>query len=405
MGKRILYITYLGILEPIPQSQVLPYLFELSKHFKIHLLSFEKAKILRNNRTQIKLTKERLSQKGIDWIMLYYHKRPLVLSSLFDIFIGMIVSLFLIYRFKISIIHARSNIPIAIGYALKTLLPIKLLYDRRGIMGEDHTEHSGWKKGGYLYRTAIWFEAKALKKSNAIVVLTKRMNLQLKNNLNSYKNILIRTIPCCVNLELFCYRDNRTLKERLDLSKKFVLIYSGSLGTYNLLDEMLDFFKEMLQLIPNAHFVILSQNKDTVFNLIMKRKDLDRNKIMLTDVFQEELPVFLSMADAGLVFRRTSPTAIAASPTKFAEYLACGLPVISTPEIGDLEEIINTHKVGVVLAGYGKNEYKQAINKLLGLLKEGDILKERCRKVAESIFSLNGGVKAYSDIYNYLISN
>ena len=46
-NPRVLYITYLGILEPIPQSQVLPYIFKLSEIATIHLLSFEKKELLK----------------------------------------------------------------------------------------------------------------------------------------------------------------------------------------------------------------------------------------------------------------------------------------------------------------------------------------------------------------------
>lgn len=402
---KVLYITYLGLLEPIPKSQVLPYLLQLSRDVKIHLLSFEKKGLERRESDEFKRTKNRLWENGIIWHKLTYHKYPLILSSFLDIFLGIIVSLFIIIRYRIPIIHARSNIPISIGYVLKSLVPIKLLYDRRGIMGEDHIEHSGWKKGGYLHRLATWFEKKAITKSDAIVVLTQKANDQLRRSLNSRKDALIKTIPCCANLELFkCADDNQDLKNKMGLSEKFVLIYSGSVGTYNLLNEMFDFFKEALELIPNAHFLILTQHKDTVVSLFKKREDIDTGKVTVSYAPQEKLPHFLLAGDVGLVFRRTSPTAIAASPTKFGEYLACGLPVISTPQIGDLEEIIKSNKIGVVLGGYGKTNYKEAISKLLSLLEGREAVRRRCRKTAEEIFSLDRGARTYLSVYNQLIS-
>lgn len=402
---RVLYITYLGILEPIPKSQVLPYLFELSKGVKIHLLSFEKAELLRRQPDEFRRIKDSLREKGIKWHRLNYHKYPLILSSFFDIFLGIIVSLYLIAFYRIKIIHARSNIPIAIGHVLKSVVPVRLLYDRRGIMGEDHTEHSGWKKGGYLYRLATWFEKRAIRESDAIVVLTHKVNTLLRESINSDKDILIKTIPCCIDLNLFKYADSQNLKDEIGLSGKFVLIYSGSVGTYNLLNEMFDLFKEALKLIPNAHFLILTQNKDMVVGLMTQREDIDKNKVTVTYAPHERLHSFLSIGDVGLVFRRTSPTAIAASPTKFGEYLACGLPVVSTPQIGDLEEIINVNRIGVVLGGYEKTHYREAIDRLLPLLEEKNAIRSRCRKVAEEIYSLDRGAKAYLDTYNNLVSS
>ena len=167
---------------------------------------------------------------------------------------------------------------------------------------------------------------------------------------------------------------------------------------------MFDFFKEALNLIPSAHFLILTQNKDAVSDLIKRRTDIEKNRVTVSYVPQEKLPSVLSIGDAGLVFRRTSPTAIAASPTKFGEYLACGLPIVSTPQIGDLEDIIDSNNIGVVLSGYTQDDYKEAINNLLLLLREKEEVKRRCRKTAEEIFSLEHGARTYLGIYNRLIN-
>ncbi|MDP2943348.1 MAG: hypothetical protein Q8O36_07605, partial [Candidatus Omnitrophota bacterium] len=86
----------------------------------------------------------------------------------------------------------------------------------------------------------------AIRKSDAIVVLTQRANDQLRKSVNYSSNISIDTIPCCVDLQLFKLADNQNLKDEIGLSDKFVFVYSGSVGTYNLLDEMFDFFKEAL---------------------------------------------------------------------------------------------------------------------------------------------------------------
>jgi len=40
--KRVLYISYDGLMEPLGESQVLSYLKGLSKSYQIYLLSFEK---------------------------------------------------------------------------------------------------------------------------------------------------------------------------------------------------------------------------------------------------------------------------------------------------------------------------------------------------------------------------
>lgn len=402
LKPKVLYITYLGLLEPISRSQIIPYLLELSKDVQVYILSFEKRKILANKQNEQEQIRDKLIQSGIIWHQLMYHKYPLVLSSFFDIFIGIFFSLCVIIRHKIQIIHARSNIPVAIGWIIKLFMPVKLLYDRRGIMADEYIENSGWRKGGYLYRIAVWFEKCVIRKSDAVVVLTDRMNGRLRNNADFNKGVLIKTIPCCVDLELFKHIDSQEVKDKLGLAEKFVFVYSGSLGTYNLVDEMLDFFKIVLEHISNAHFLILTHTPEPAIQAYNK-KGIDPKRITLTFASREELPRFLSLADFAMIFRQPTVTAQAASPTKFAEYLACGIPVVCGPGIGDLEEIIKQRNIGIIFNNYNKSEYEIVLQRLATLKQGRKDLGKRCRATAKQLFSLEGGASTYLHIYRELV--
>ena len=402
-GKNnILYISYLGMSEAIPKSQVLPYLLRLAEDYNIHLLSFEKKELIKNNYAEFKNLERQLKENGITWHKLRYHKNPKIVSSFFDIFIGTVYAFYIIIRYRVSIVHARSNVPIAVGFILKMFTRIKLLYDRRGIMAKDHIEHSAWKENGWLYRLAIYFENMAIKKSDAIVVLSEKMNSYLKDRFKN--NNLITTVPCCIDINKFQYSHNARaeLRNKLGLGQKFILVYSGSVGTYNLLDEMFDFFKVLRAFIADSHFLILTQNKDVVSSLLSKRNDIASGQVTVMSVPSDDMPLYLSAADAALAFRRDSPTAIAASPTKLGEYLACGLPVVSMSKIGDVSEILTANKIGITMESYNEDEYKKAISGLFVLFKEEKTLRQRCRKFAEDLFSLERGVSLYRQIYDSL---
>jgi glycosyltransferase involved in cell wall biosynthesis len=401
--KKVLYITYLGLLEPIPNSQVLPYLLGLAKETQIYLLSYEKKDMLERKPAELDNLRKKLSNAGIIWYRLNYHKRPLVFSSFFDICLGIFASLFIVIRHKTFIIHARANIPIAVAFILKLFLPIKIIYDRRGMMGDEHVEHSGWKSGGLLHNAAVRFERIAMSLSDVIVVLTEKMNTQLRRSLRPADKPRIKTIPCCVEPRFLNHCPDSTLRRRLGLSDDcLILVYSGSLGTYNLLDEMLDFFKILLGFAGQAHFLILTQNDKIARAVLAKRQDLETGSISVYSVSYEELPSWLGVADAGIIFRRHSPTAIAASPTKFSAYLACGIPVIAAAWIGDLSEVIMSRDIGVVISDYDRESYISAAKNLIQLLKDKENLKIRCRRTAEEIFPLARGIRVYSQIYNSL---
>ena len=85
----ILYITYDGLLEPLGQSQVLAYQEKLSEQFNIVLFSYEKPSDLKKSDLFLQI-KERISQSSIKWIFRRYHKSPSLISTFYDLAIGII---------------------------------------------------------------------------------------------------------------------------------------------------------------------------------------------------------------------------------------------------------------------------------------------------------------------------
>jgi glycosyltransferase involved in cell wall biosynthesis len=110
------------------------------------------------------------------------------------------------------------------------------------------------------------------------------------------------------------------------------------------------------------------------------------------------MPGAVSSIDAGLFFYRPHLSEIARSPTKMAEFLACGVPCVSNSGVGDVEKILEENSVGVAIGLEEKNTIEKGVKKLLNLLSESN-LPERCRKTAEQLFSLEGGVASYHHIY------
>jgi glycosyltransferase involved in cell wall biosynthesis len=86
------------------------------------------------------------------------------------------------------------------------------------------------------------------------------------------------------------------------------------------------------------------------------------------------------------------------SPTRMAEILGCGLPVVANEGVGDVAQIIREHRVGVLVRGSSQQEMAAAWDELEKLLADPD-LATRCRCAAEAVFSLEAGTAAYSALY------
>jgi glycosyltransferase involved in cell wall biosynthesis len=94
---------------------------------------------------------------------------------------------------------------------------------------------------------------------------------------------------------------------------------------------------------------------------------------------------------------------LGSSPTRMAEVLGCGRPVVANPGVGDVEPVISQHRVGVLARGASAGEMDACVAELLALLKDPE-LAHRCRRTAEELFSLEAGTAAYRRLYDDILS-
>src|SRR5215211_43888 len=89
-GRRVLFISYNGMLEPLGQSQVIPYLRELAKRgVRFTLLSFERAKAFEpEGISQCEQLQDKLKAQGIEWHRLRYQQRPRIPATMYDVMAG-----------------------------------------------------------------------------------------------------------------------------------------------------------------------------------------------------------------------------------------------------------------------------------------------------------------------------
>jgi len=405
MNKKVLYISYNGLLESILPSQVTPYLKILSKDgYKFVLLTFEKKKDLEKYTPgELKRIGDELKNYGITWNWLVYHKYPDKISTFFDVITGFFVSLYLAARHRFGIIHVRGVTPGVIALFLPRILGFKFIFDTRGLLAEEYVGGGLWKEAGVFFNLVKAAEKKLFSKTDAVVVLTEKHRSSIADT--GYfkdKNISISVIPCCVDMERFGdYSDIRKKDalKKYGITADMLFIYPGKLGTFYLIKEMMDFFECASGKNQNLKFLILTQDDIEVLN--KKKISIDSQKAYFIHPLYEEIPVLLNCADAGIFFINPYKK-FGSSPIKLGEFLACGKPVIINSGIGDTEELVRDNRVGVVIKDFNKNEYMDKIKELFELLQEGKTLAGRCRAVARKYLSLEMGADSYRRIYSEL---
>ena len=105
------------------------------------------------------------------------------------------------------------------------------------------------------------------------------------------------------------------------------------------------------------------------------------------------------MGDFGVLFRDERNRSKVSAPIKLGEYLASGLPILATKNIGDTESILNEYNTGIILTN--ENQVEAKLLELIKLIQEPGI-KERCRKNADEYFSLELAADKYYSIYHKL---
>src|SRR5215212_9812755 len=121
--KRVLYITYDGLTDPLGQSQILPYLKGLSRYgYEFTILSFEKKERLGKEREII----ERLTgESNIRWIPIRFSSRPPLLSKFYDALRMRKKAVELQKKYAFDMVHCRSYIAADVGLFLKKKFGIK----------------------------------------------------------------------------------------------------------------------------------------------------------------------------------------------------------------------------------------------------------------------------------------
>ena len=409
-GRRVLFISYNGMLEPLGQTQVLPYLRELAKRgVKFTLLSFEKGEAFTadGQRSCVELKHDLLKQ-GIEWHWLRYHQRPSLAATAFDVLAGVRYASRLIQRTGIELVHARAYIPATIALALKRKFGIKMIFDVRGLMAEEYVDARHWPKGGLRYRVTKAAERRIFAATDAVVTLTERIWPIIKewDGLKG-RDVHHAVIPCCADLSLFksSQLERARVRTELGLSDRFTFVYSGSLDGWNLTEQTADFFARVFLSGNNVHLLWLTTGSHERVRQLMTARGIGEDHFSICSVTPQEMPSYLAAGDVGICLNKRGLSRMASSPTKNGEYLACGLPIIINSGIGDSDDLVKEWKAGILIEDLNDRDFDCAWDETQQLVSDPNI-KTKVRAVAEKVFDLNTvGAERYAHLYQAVLNN
>mgnify|MGYP003649148708 CR=1 FL=1 len=404
MSKKVLFISYDGLTDPLGQAQILPYLIGLSKKgHQISILSCEKTENFKKNEAVVS---QKCTDANIKWNYIDYNNSIPVVSSFLTVRKLKAKALAISKRNNIEVVHCRSIIPAMVGEAVQKKLGVKFIFDIRGFWADERVDGKIWNlKNPLYYLLYNYFKKKEkhlFEQADCIVTLTENAKTYIQKEFKTKNKFLV--VPCCVDFEHFSFKkiqneEVNELRAKIGIPKdNYVLTYVGSLGTRYMLREMLEFFKVLKMLQPNASFLFISKSDTSEIKTICHSIGLEYSSIYITSCEYTEIPNYISIGDASIFFIVTSFSGKAVSPTKQAEVMSLGLPIVANSGLGDTDLILKATKSGVVLNQFTDSEYKRLASEILNF--NGD--KDKIREAARQYFTLESGIEKYNSVYKNL---
>ena len=400
--KKVVFLSYDGITDPLGQSQILPYLFGISseKNYKITIVSFEKTNNYLQNRDIIL---NKLAKNNVDWTHLKYTKYPPIFSTLLDVY-KLRKALNKLKNKKVDLIHCRSYITTLVALGFKKKYKVPFIFDMRGFYADERVDGKIWSLDNFIYKKIYnYFKSKEkefLQFSDYTVSLTESgKNEILSWNLSNQSKI--KVIPCCTDENLFQPKNIKNFRRELGFNKDdFIISYVGSIGTWYMLDEMLDFFKCLQKQKTNAKFFFITKDNPQLILEKLKSKKIDISSIKIKSSSREMMPSYIALSNFSIFFILPVFSKKASSPTKMGEIMNLGIPIICNSGVGDVDEIMEKSMPELLVKGLSKKAYERVVNLITNNYTPNT---KKIIDTSHNYYSLEKGVEKYKEVYQEIL--
>lgn len=334
---------------------------------------------------------------GIRWLPQRFRPRPKSIASV----LSMLRMIWLVWREvhgqNAQLIHARSYIPATVAMIVSWLTNVPFIFDMRALWPEELITAGRLRRGSLLHRAIIAAEQACLRRAGAVVSLTHAAVDHLGRVYpGDMSGQSVMVIPTCADLNRFTRADQHPPQRVI-----------GCLGT------VLSGWFRVDWLAAFLH-VAAKRDEDTVFEITTRdhparvRATLDPDgklagRLRIAPSATEDVQKVLQGQAASVMFFTDGLSKLGSSPTRMAEILGCGLPVVANEGVGDVARIVRMYRVGVLAEGSEPRAMAKAWTELLELLEDPE-LASRCRNAAEEVFSLKSGTASYARLYEQVLA-
>jgi glycosyltransferase involved in cell wall biosynthesis len=187
--------------------------------------------------------------------------------------------------------------------------------------------------------------ARAVSISDRVTTVSEPLRRYLIDHVGADKNTIV--VPCCVK-GVGDINSRAEIRSALGLGNNISILYLGGTQAYQHLEDLvIPYVKSALSGSSKCIGVFITQHKEKMELLC---KDMDKERIRILSVPQQEVAKYLCAMDLGLLLRAPSIANSFSQPVKLGEYLGAGLPVIVEKGTGDVPEILREFNIGYTVS-------------------------------------------------------
>jgi glycosyltransferase involved in cell wall biosynthesis len=405
--KKVCYLSFDGMTDPLGQSQVIPYLIKLSKHgFDFHIISVEKADMMLEKGERISSL---FAENGIKWTTIEYSNKIPFVSTALTLKKAYKIAVHIFSKSEFELIHFRGYTFGNTVRKLKKKFKIPVIFDMRSFLPDERVLGGMWKLNNPLhfciYKYFKFLEGKFYKEFDRVISQTHLGEKVIRDWGFNEEVTKVEVVPCCADLDFFNYNnysseDELIRKELSVTNEDFVLGYVGSIGTWYCLDDMMAFFKVLLEKKPNAKFVFLSPVAPEIIFDSAEKLGVELSSIRLKFLDRSQMPRYISIFDWSIFFIKPGIGKAASCPVKHGELMGMGIPIIANTKVGDIDLIVGEEGSGLIVESFNHVSYQNILKKLASFSAS----KNKIRTIGSKYYNLESGVSSYVKIYNELLN-
>lgn len=296
-------------------------------------------------------------QKGVKIFILpvkFYQANPLIQLMTFPL--RLLALLFFLLRFRPKVIHAHSIEAGFLAAMFKRLFGYRLILELHG----EVIEEIRMRRFQKMKLLALMFveieEFISLRIADGIIYASKVLREYIETKYSHNKRSII--LPYNIFPKKFDWYWQRRLmmRKKLSLDNKFVVVYSGGFYDWQTVANLSSIFRVLRKLIDNICLLVLTFQSSKEIKRSLIQGGINIHDFLIKNLPLDETMSVLPVADLGLHIRKKGIASWVVSPSKFPEYLICGVPVLSTYSTEQVVDILKVNKS----CGYLFNENFEA---------------------------------------------